>query len=100
MDYARNKYRSSRFKKKGINKLAGLRIADAAIKMPGCLEYNNNLIFKNWDAIQWFYNILIDFKKYLRYLEGDNQLRIRKEGIKIKCDGIWKIFPIYNYLFI
>ena len=51
MDYAYNKYRSLRFKKKNINKLAGLWIADSAIKIPECLEYNNNLISKDWDAI-------------------------------------------------
>ncbi len=66
--------------------------------MPECLEYENNLIFKDWDAIQWFYDILINFKKCLRYLEGDNQLRIRKRGIMTRYGGIWKVFLIYNCL--
>ena len=63
------------------------------------LEYKNNLAPENWDIIQWFYNILIDFKKYLRYLKGDNQLRTRKGGIITRYGGIWKIFSIYNHLF-
>ena len=67
--------------------------------MSKCLEYKNDLAFKDWDAIQWFYNILINFEKYLRYLEGDNQLRIRKGGITTKYRGIWKIFLIYDHFF-
>ena len=88
VNYAYNEYRSLRSKRKGASKFVGLRIIGTSLKTLECLEYKNDLAPKDWDIIQWFYNILIDFEKYLRYLEDDNQLRTRKGGITIKYDGI------------
>ncbi|KAL6411793.1 putative AC transposase [Ilyonectria robusta] len=47
-------------------------------KKPLCLDDENLLDKDDWNAIQWVYDILRHFKKQVKKLEGDNQLRVRR----------------------
>jgi hypothetical protein len=66
--------------------------------LPPCLEQANLLSDADWDALNWFKDILSIFESCLLRLEGDGQTRVRKGGIDAQYGSIWQVAVAYEFL--
>ncbi|KAG7425161.1 hypothetical protein Forpi1262_v013723 [Fusarium oxysporum f. sp. raphani] len=54
------------------------KVEKSRSSLPSCLEEDNLLTDADWEALNWFSNILAMFNSCLLRLEGDCQVRLRK----------------------
>src|SRR6478735_10351961 len=66
--------------------------------LPSCLEEDNLLTDADWEALNWFSNILAMFNSCLLRLEGDCQVRLRKGGAEAQYGMVWQVAIAYEFL--
>ncbi|KAG7408052.1 hypothetical protein Forpi1262_v017971 [Fusarium oxysporum f. sp. raphani] len=62
------------------------KVEKSRSSLPSCLEEDNLLTDADWEALNWFSNILAMFNSCLLRLEGDCQVRLRKGGAEAQYE--------------
>jgi hypothetical protein len=74
------------------------KIEKSRSSLPSCLEEDNLLTDADWEALNWFINILAMFNSCLLRLEGDCQVRLRKGGAEAQYGMVWQVAIAYEFL--
>ncbi|KAF5236482.1 hypothetical protein FANTH_11250 [Fusarium anthophilum] len=74
------------------------KVEKSRISLPSCLEEDNLLTDADWEALNWFSNILAMFNSCLLRLEGDCQVRLRKGGAEAQYGMVWQVAIANEFL--
>ncbi|KAG7416674.1 hypothetical protein Forpi1262_v015182 [Fusarium oxysporum f. sp. raphani] len=74
------------------------KVEKSRSSLPSCLEEDNLLTDADWEALNWFSNILAMFNSCLLRLEGDCQVRLRKGGAEAQYGMVWQVAIAYEFL--
>ncbi|KAH7464037.1 hypothetical protein FOMA001_g17779 [Fusarium oxysporum f. sp. matthiolae] len=74
------------------------KVEKSRTSLPSCLEEDNLLTDADWEALNWFSNILAIINSCLLRLEGDCQVRLRKGGAEAHYGMVWQVAIAYEFL--
>jgi hypothetical protein len=67
-------------------------------KLPRYLQNANQLLDRDWEVLQHFELILTIFETVVKTLEGDGQIRTRRNGWQGLYGNVWDVVLAYELL--
>jgi hypothetical protein len=67
-------------------------------KLPRYLQNANQLLDRDWEVLQHLELILTTFETVVKILEGDGQIRTRRNGWQGSYGNVWDVILAYELL--